>query len=172
LPRITDVALAEHFPTVRVIVRVRGPGSSTGVVCLGVLFLSLINLPSVAQQTPPSLGVSAGVYSTVQARRGEAQYRTSCAACHGVDLRGSEGGNPLIGRAFRSSILDVTVGDLYEKLRATMPEDNPGALPRSAYVDLIAYLLEANGYPPGAGDLVPDTVALNRIRIDRKPDGR
>ena len=149
-----------------------GREAITGLVVLGVLLLSLISQPGVAQQLPASRLATSGVYSAAQARRGEGAYRVNCTACHGVDLRGSEGGKPLMGRAFRSSLLNRTVGDLYEKLRTTMPEDNPGMLPRTAYVDLIAYLLEANGYPTGAGDLVADTAALNRIRIDRRPDGR
>ncbi len=148
-----------------------GREARTGLVVWGVLLLSLISQPGAARQLPASRLASSGVYSAVQARRGEAVYRVNCTACHGVDLRGSEGGKPLMGRAFRSSLLDRTVGDLYEKLRGTMPEDNPGALPRTAYADLIAYLLEANGYPTGAGDLVADTAALNRIQINRRPDG-
>jgi len=142
------------------------------LVVLGVLLLSLISQPGAAQQLPTSRMATSGVYSVAQARRGEAAYRVNCGGCHGVDLRGSEGGKPLMGRAFRTSLLNRTVGDLYEKLRATMPEDNPGALSRAAYVDLIAYLLEANGYPAGAGDLVADTAALNRIQINGRPDGR
>jgi len=145
---------------------------SAWVVSWGVLFLSLLNGRGVAQQSPPSLAVSAGVYSAVQARRGEAQYRISCATCHGVDLRGSEGGKPLMGRTFRSSLLDRTVGDVYENLRVTMPEDNPGTLPRAAYIDVIAYLLEANGYPAGAEELAADSAALSRIRIDERPGSR
>lgn len=146
-------------------------GSLTGVVVRCALLLSIVLRPGVAQQSPPALGVSAGVYSEVQARRGEAQYRISCATCHGVDLRGGEQGKRLLGRAFRNSLLDRTVGDVYDTLRVTMPEDNPGALSRSAYIDLLAFLLEANGYPEGDAELPADSAALNKIRIDERPGG-
>ena len=174
--RTSDTVVVERFLLRMLIGRVpsgsRGRGLSTCLFSWVAMVLSSVGIPAVAQQPPASPGASAGVYSAAQARRGEAQYRVSCATCHGVDLRGSEGGNPLLGRAFRNSLLGNTVGDLYEKLRTTMPEDNPGALRRAAYADLIAYLLEVNGYPAGAGDLVPDTAALNRIEIDKRPDRR
>lgn len=177
LQRTTDTAVPAWYrvPMPRagyVAIQDCGREVRTDLVVLGVLLLSLISQPGAAQQLPTSRMATSGVYSVAQARRGEAAYRGNCTACHGVDLRGSEGGKPLMGRAFRSSLLDRAVGDLYEQLRETMPEDNPGALPRAAYVDLIAYLLEVNGYPAGAGDLIPDTAALNRIQINRRPDGR
>jgi hypothetical protein len=48
-----------------------------------------------------------------------------------------------------------------------MPRDNPGSLNLRAYVDVIAYLLQANKFPSGAKDLSLNEEVLGQIVIER-----
>ena len=60
---------------------------------------------------------------------------------------------------------DLTAGDLFERIRQTMPRDTPGRLSRQQNSDVIAYLLKANGWPAGPAELPPEPAALREIRI-------
>jgi hypothetical protein len=57
------------------------------------------------------------------------------------------------------------VGDLFERIRTTMPLDNPGRLSRQQNADVIAFVLKANGWPAGATELASDAGTLRQIRI-------
>jgi mono/diheme cytochrome c family protein len=107
-----------------------------------------------------------GVYTAEQTRRGEAAYLQTCASCHGTALEGGDMTPPLLGGAFSSNWNDLTVGDLFERIRTTMPLDNPGKLSRQQNADVIAFVLKANGWPAGEAELAPDPAALKQIRIE------
>jgi mono/diheme cytochrome c family protein len=106
-----------------------------------------------------------GVYTAEQTRRGEMAYLQTCASCHGPALDGGDMTPALVGGAFSSNWNDLTVGDLFERIRTTMPLDNPGKLSRQQNADVIAFVLKANGWPAGAAELPPDQAALKQIRI-------
>src|ERR1043166_4734207 len=76
-----------------------------------------------------------GVYTKEQARRGEAVYREECMKCHGENLMGGEAGPPIAGEEFLKAWGGRTAGDFFEKIRKTMPEDDPGGL-RHGLADL------------------------------------
>jgi hypothetical protein len=61
------------------------------------------------------------------------------------------------------------VFDLFELLRTTMPDDNPGGLSAQQYKDIVAYILKTNGIPAGTDSLPGDPEALRLIKIDAKP---
>jgi S-disulfanyl-L-cysteine oxidoreductase SoxD len=110
--------------------------------------------------------VKDGIYSEVQARRGEAVYAEQCANCHGERLEGIDMSPPLVGSTFSSNWNTLTVGDLFDRIRTTMPIDRPGTITPQQNADVIAYMLKANQYPAGDGEL-PNTVApLKTIRIE------
>lgn len=100
-------------------------------------------------------------YTEGQADRGEAAFRSNCAACH---LR-----NQFRGGAFRARWEGRTAYDLVDQLRATMPMDNPGGLSLDQYVDVTAYLLSLNQYEAGAEELPAEADVLREVRIP--PDG-
>src|SRR5689334_5422041 len=125
------------------------------LVCLAVAVLTL------AAAEGPS--VWDGVYTAEQAKRGETAYLQACASCHGPALDGGDMTPPLVGGAFTSNWNDLTVGELFDRIRTTMPLDNPGRLSRLQTADVIAYLLEANGWPAGASALASDAGALHQI---------
>ena len=70
-----------------------------------------------------------------------------------------------MGQGFVESWNDRRVWDFYALVRATMPLDNPGGMKDHEYLDVVAYLLQANHAPPGRDSLRADTVALRGTKI-------
>ena len=68
-------------------------------------------------------------------------------------------------RAFVESWNDRRVYDFYALVRGTMPLDKPGGMKEEEYLDVVAYLLQANHAPAGPDSLRADTVALRKTRI-------
>jgi mono/diheme cytochrome c family protein len=109
------------------------------------------------------------VYTSDQATRGSALYAGTCASCHGTALTGGESAPPLAGGDFLSNWNGLTVGDLFERIRVSMPANRPGSLKREEDADVLAYMLSMNQFPPGKTELDHQTEALKQIRIEPKP---
>jgi quinoprotein glucose dehydrogenase len=106
-----------------------------------------------------------GVYTDAQAMRGEMAYLQECANCHGTALEGGDMTPPLLGGTFTSNWNDLTAGDLFERIRLTMPLDRPGKLTRQQNADVIAFVMRANAWPGGKTELPADAAALKQIKI-------
>ena len=98
-----------------------------------------------------------GIHTTEQAENGRAVYTRSCAICHRTDLQGNFESPPLAGPNFLNFWGDRTPQELVERIRVTMPPDRPGRLGDETYLDIAAYLLQANGAPAGDRALTADT---------------
>jgi mono/diheme cytochrome c family protein len=111
-------------------------------------------------QAPPRTAPSVldGVYTTAQARRGQAQFEQHCASCHRQDLLGIAG-PALKGDRFLDQWREFPLEVLVKNMQAQMPLRSPGTLPAGTYVDIAAYLLEANGIPPGRAELTAEVAA-------------
>jgi mono/diheme cytochrome c family protein len=107
-----------------------------------------------------------GVYSEEQAKRGAALYGRECARCHGTDLTGADEVPALFGPAFLANWDGLTVGDLSERVRRTMPPNKPGQLNRQQITDIVCHVLSVNGFPAAKTDLEPKTELLKQIRIE------
>ncbi|MEE2777622.1 MAG: c-type cytochrome [Acidobacteriota bacterium] len=90
-------------------------------------------------------------------------YEANCTECHGPELEGGEMGSPLAGSDFMWAWNELTVGDLYERLRVSMPEAAPRSMTNQEKADVLAYILAANEIPPGDLELAPKTTALKPI---------
>ena len=113
-----------------------------------------------------------GVYTRQQARRGELAYRETCGYCHGLDLSGSEVGGELAPELLGAIFVlrwDGPLSQLFVKIDEDMPKDSPGAVTPQATIDIISYLLEANGARAGETELQPDRGKLSQILVTRKP---
>ena len=106
-----------------------------------------------------------GVYTEAQATRGEATYNERCSACHGTELEGGDMTPGLTTGMFTSNWNELTVGDLFERIRITMPLDNPSSLSRQQVADVVSFLLKANKWPAGESELPRETFALKEIKI-------
>jgi mono/diheme cytochrome c family protein len=120
------------------------------------------------QQAETPKRVWDGVYTAEQAARGKAGFDMTCSRCHNEALIGSERGPALKGSAFLSHWENDTLGGLFIKIRDTMPMNDVGTITDAIKVDIMAYVLQQNGFPPGSGVLVPQPGALEDIRIGRR----
>jgi mono/diheme cytochrome c family protein len=112
-----------------------------------------------------------GVYTAEQADRGRPLYVKECASCHGDQLTGGEAAPPLAGGVFLSNWNGLTVGDLFERIRKTMPQSKPGKLPRTTIADVTAYMLKVNEFPSGQEALSTKAEMLSQIQIEStKPE--
>jgi quinoprotein glucose dehydrogenase len=112
-----------------------------------------------------------GVYTAEQAKRGQARYAEICASCHGDSLGGGESAPPLAGGEFMANWNTLTVGDLFDRTRSTMPQNKPGSLSREANAEIMAYVLSANQFPAGKEALPQSSEVLKEIRIEAvKPE--
>lgn len=137
------------------------------VLSTGLLFVAALS--GNPRQAQNERTVWDGVYSQEQAGRGATGYAGTCASCHREDLRGDNTAPALIGVSFTFLWGDMSLGALLSKIQTEMPTDRPNSLPTANYIDILAYILEANGFPAGEGDLGPDATALERIRITASP---
>ena len=107
-----------------------------------------------------------GVYTSEQSKRGATLYASECASCHGAALNGGESAPPLTGSEFFSNWDGLTVGDLFERIRTTMPADHPGKLTREQNADVLSFMLSVNQFPAGTTELEHRTEALKQIRLE------
>ena len=123
-------------------------------------------------QVPPRVGATvwSGIYTTEQAKRGEASANRSCAKCHNADLTGGQDGPGLVGREALDAWSTLTLGDLFDRIKATMPADAPQTLSPQETADILAYILSLNKCPAGEKDLPSDAAALGQVRISSRPD--
>jgi mono/diheme cytochrome c family protein len=104
-----------------------------------------------------------GAFSVEQATRGKASYDLFCGSCHGEDLAG-QNGPALKGARFLSIWDAATLREFYRKVSTTMPRAQ-ARLDEPVYVDVIAYLLQQNGFPTGPRELTAQPELLGRFRI-------
>jgi quinoprotein glucose dehydrogenase len=98
-----------------------------------------------------------GAYTADQARRGKVEYGAFCAQCHGFDLDGTlaadTGAPPLRGAPFVASMEKKGLVAVFDYVKRTMPADDPGSLREAEYVDILAFVIQANGFPSGTREL-------------------
>lgn len=135
----------------------------TGSTLAAAVILAAGTVVVSRAQAPAS--VWDGVYSDSQAARGAALYGQECGSCHGKALEGEGQFPPLAGDDFKTNWNGQTLGDLFERMRTSMPADHPGKLSADQNADLLAYVLKQNGFPAGSTALKGDAGALRPIRF-------
>ena len=121
---------------------------STGVVLLLAVGLA------------PAQQLNQTAYEAAQAERGETLYQQNCAACHLPDLQGSFEAVALRGSAFVDNWRNRTPAQMLDLLRRTMPTQAPGSLSDDEYLDITAFLLQANGVAAGNSSLAANSDAV------------
>ncbi len=108
-----------------------------------------ISLVAEQPQAPPA-------YTAAQAAAGQASYQANCASCHLPDLAGRNEALPLAGANFMNTWRTRTTRDLIEYMQATMPPGQP-SLAEADYVNIAAFILQANGAAAGSQPLAAVT---------------
>lgn len=149
----------------------------TNIFGLIVACLSLVVVSTTGRAQQPASetnrSVWDGVYTEEQARRGEEIYKKECGSCHADTLVGGGGAAALTGGTFLSNWNGLTLGDLYDRIRKTMPQGSPGKLNKQQDADVLAYLLSFNKFPSGKTELQKQVEFLREIRFEAtKPESK
>lgn len=142
--------------------------TALATVAAGLVASGAVAVVLSAQTVTSARSVWDAVYSQDQAKRGQAAYAQACSACHQADLSGNDQAPSLAGGEFLDRWNDQSVGDLADRIRLTMPQDNIGSLNVQTSADITAYLLQVNNFPAGAEELKADRSAMKALVIKRK----
>lgn len=110
----------------------------------------------LAQTTAKS--VNDGVFTVAQAERGHTTFQKNCTTCHDPGrFTGADFIKPWSGQPLHA---------LFDIVKKTMPEDNPGSLQPDQYADVIAYFLSLNKYPSGQEELKGTDEAMKAVQME------
>ena len=134
-------------------------------IALAACIISTFTTVAAAQDSsavkPDSMrSTQLGVYTDVQAKRGQQVYAGSCASCHQPTSHQ--------GATFTQNWDRHPLSDLYLYVSQKMPQDNPGSLDTNDAADVVAFLLKIYSMPAGTTEITPDTVAMKKILIDSR----
>jgi hypothetical protein len=73
---------------------------------------------------------------------------------------------PLVGGDFNADWVGLPLNDLFERMRVSMPQNNPGSLSRQQNADILAFMLSAGKYPAGKTELPKEAEALKTIKFE------
>jgi mono/diheme cytochrome c family protein len=153
------------------------------LIAAAVLVLA-VSIGVYAQTTGRAGGETRASYSKDQADRGKVVYGQYCSTCHLENLKGkceeaasstsyvcgaTGSAPPVIGASFMKRF--YSVGDLYSRVKWTMPPDRHNSLSPQDYLGVVAYLLEANGVPAGTVSLRPGN-SLKTMTLGDRVSGR
>jgi mono/diheme cytochrome c family protein len=110
------------------------------------------------QQAVSPRSVLDGVYTAAQAERGATAYAENCARCHRDDLRGNPEAQALTGTRFIETWREDSLFSLFDHMATRMPREPRTTLPTPTYVDIVAFILQFNGYPAGREELTADNL--------------
>lgn len=115
---------------------------------------------------PQTKTVWDGIYTEEQAARGEPLYQEWCASCHAPDLSGGDLAPGLVGGEFTWNWSGLTVGQLFERLRISMPQENPSSVSRAEKAAILAFMLRVNEFPTGEQELADRTAMLEQFMFE------
>jgi len=133
------------------------------LVTLTVVFVGGLALR--AQDATPRIWQ--GIYTAAQAERGKSTFKTACLRCHGEDLSGTTA-PALKGDRFQMTWGGDTVEGLFGKIRDTMPPNFGTVVDDQGKLDVVAFILQTNGYPAGSTELMIDSPDLAAAQILKK----
>ena len=133
--------------------------------------LCLVVAPHIASgQDESSISIFDGVFTEAQVERGKVTYEDQCATCHGYDLVSQAGAPHMVMPSFRYGWHGRTIAQKLEQIRTTMPQGFPESMSDQEYLEVIAYILDFNGYPTGDRELDADQPEiLDKITVEPLP---
>ena len=131
-------------------------------------FATILVLHSTVHAQPPTKSIWDGIYTEEQSTRGKALYASECSSCHGAELTGGEMAPGLAGGEFISGWDGLTVGDLFERIRISMPQNAPGSLSGQQNADILAFMFSVNKFPTGTSELPKEAGILKQIKFESK----
>jgi alcohol dehydrogenase (cytochrome c) len=127
---------------------------------------SQLILALIAWQQP----AMTGPYTPQQAAAGRVTYQASCVGCHAMDLGGRNEAPQLAGSNFMATWGTRSTRDLFRFIQATMPPGNTRGLDEQEYINLTAFLLDANGAVAGSQPMASGTnVVIGAVATGQVP---
>lgn len=124
------------------------------------------------QGTQQATSTWSGVYTEEQAALGQETYTKHCSECHGQDLGGDGFAPSLKGPDFMNNWNGLTLGELFDRIRISMPPSDPNIATSKEKADILAYLLKQDGFPAGTTELAASVDALKAIKFEATKPGR
>jgi mono/diheme cytochrome c family protein len=103
-------------------------------------------------------------FTRAQAVAGKTAYNSNCAVCHGNTMTNGTFAPPLAGEAFKTAWSGKTVRTLFVHAK-TMPPASPASLADDTYTNIVAYVLEVNGFKAGKVQLPAGGEALDKMTL-------
>jgi mono/diheme cytochrome c family protein len=151
-------------------------GSAIGVFALTALISGQAPAQQPAAAPVPEKSLWDGAYTGEQARLGEFLYGTNCSACHAPNMTGrldlDGDAFPLIGSEFWRRHEGKGLNETFAYMRTRMPRGAEGSLRDRDYAAILAYILEANGYPAGMTELPATAAELAAYKFTDAPAAR
>ncbi len=109
----------------------------------------------------PQKSVLDGVYSKAQADGAKAQFDKLCAECHAFTVATKRKAEdlPLGDEPFFKNWAGKPIAELVSLIVFTMPNDGRAAVDEAEALNLMAYILQQNGFPAGSSPLTKDAAA-------------
>jgi len=117
-------------------------------------------------------------YTDVQAERGRLLFNRNCGFCHSVDPKirnvpksGTMGAYNTFGGTYLDQRMTPEHKKLYPSVYyfftrlAQMPPYDTYSVSPQIKADIVAYILQANGFPPGPNELTTDTETMKSMMI-------
>jgi mono/diheme cytochrome c family protein len=122
---------------------------------------ALIAGTAIAQTGP-------AVFTADQAAQGAIVYQGQCASCHGGALEGVAG-PALKGDQFKAmaQAQALNAQSLLTVVSQSMPQSDPGSLTPDQNNQVVAYILQQNGYPAGTEALTVDNAHLKDLDLTK-----
>jgi alcohol dehydrogenase (cytochrome c) len=130
---------------------------ATVVVVAGVRRLASNAVDAQALNSP--------TFTTAQAASGKDAYIRSCSSCHGANADDGAFAPPLKGVEFRQRWGGKSLDALFTDISTRMPTSAPGSLGSDVYAQVLAYLLQENGFPAGDAPLSAEPQRLAGIML-------
>src|SRR5579862_6400570 len=133
---------------------------------------------AAAAPGPIKMRPGVGYYTEAQAGRGKEKFARECTDCHTLDskkpARVSYGGNLASGfraiaeKRYNNRPLYPSVYYYWKRMESE-PGDNTDRVSQTDKLDILTYLLQQNGFPPGPKELVVDLGAMKGMYLDPGP---
>jgi mono/diheme cytochrome c family protein len=126
------------------------------IVWIAALTLSSDVTHGAAQKT-----TNDGVYTKAQAEGAKAQFEKLCAECHAFTVAAKKKPKdlPLGDEPFFESWTGRPLSEMISTIALTMPNDGSAVVSDKEATDLVAYILQQNGFPAGSNPLSKETAA-------------
>jgi mono/diheme cytochrome c family protein len=154
---VTYISNGKQF----IVLPVGGKGYGAGWLALAIAPASeSINLTRTTATRPDDNVTTPAIYTTAQAKRGEAIFKDKCATCHD----GNGFGPVLQDDSFWSAWGGRAARTLYSSIISSMPPMDPGSLSEKSVLDIVAYILQLNALPSGTMEIENANV-LNNVML-------